>query len=85
MQQRKMKVVGFYHSGIDDYDKQFVFVDIKNLQQLNNNPNQVEGFGIYLKQNSNAQQTSDQIQAILPKNWVATTIDNYYPQIFDWI
>ena len=37
-------------------------------------------------QNStNAQQTSDQIQAILPKNWVATTIDNYYPQIFDWI
>jgi len=85
VQQRKMKVVGFYHSGIEDYDKQFVFVDIKSLQQLNNATNQVEGFGISLKQNENAQKTSDQIQAILPKNWVATTIDNYYPQIFDWI
>ena len=41
VQQRKLKVVGIYHSGIEDYDKQFILVDIKLLQQLNNHFNQI--------------------------------------------
>lgn len=84
VQQRKLKVVGIYHSGIEEYDNQFVLVDIKLLQQLNNNK-LVEGYSIVLNENVPIEATSEAIQKILPNNWVATSIKNYYPQIFDWI
>jgi len=84
VQQRKLKVVGIYHSGIEEYDNQFVLVDIKLLQQLNNNE-LVEGYSIVLKENAPIEATTAELQKILPENWVATSIKNYYPQIFDWI
>jgi lipoprotein-releasing system permease protein len=85
VQQRKLKVVGIYHSGIDDYDKQFILVDLKLLQQLSNNFNRIEGYSVQLTKGANIEQINTQIQHKMPTNWVATTIQNYYPQIFDWI
>jgi lipoprotein-releasing system permease protein len=84
VQQRKLKVVGIYHSGIEEYDNQFVLVDIKLLQQLNNNE-LVEGYSIVLNEDAPIEATTDALQKIMPENWVATSIKNYYPQIFDWI
>lgn len=84
VQQRKLKVVGIYHSGIEEYDNQFVLVDILLLQQLNNNE-LVEGYSIDLNENASIENTTTALQKIMPENWVATSIKNYYPQIFDWI
>jgi lipoprotein-releasing system permease protein len=84
VQQRKLKVVGIYHSGIEEYDNQFVLVDIKLLQQLNNNE-LVEGYSIVLNENASIETTTAALQKIIPENWVATSIKDYYPQIFDWI
>ena len=85
VQQRKMKVIGWYHSGIEEYDRQFVMTDIKLLQQLNQTNNQIDGYIIRLKDNETMTAATDEIQAELPKNLVATSITDYYPQIFDWI
>jgi lipoprotein-releasing system permease protein len=85
IQQRKMKVIGWYHSGIEDYDRQFVLTDIKILQQLNQKDLQIDGYTIRLKDNEAITAVTDEIQAELPKNLVATSITDYYPQIFDWI
>jgi lipoprotein-releasing system permease protein len=85
VQQRKLKLVGLYHSGIDDYDKQFVIVDMKLIQQLNQNNQQIEGYAITLKKDWNKDVAVNLIQKSLPANTVASTIDDYYPQIFDWI
>jgi len=85
VQQRKMKVIGWYHSGIEEYDRQFVMTDIKLLQQLNQSNNQIDGYTIRLKDNETMTAAIDEIQAELPKNLVATSITDYYPQIFDWI
>jgi lipoprotein-releasing system permease protein len=85
VQQRKMKVIGWYHSGIEEYDRQFVMTDIKLLQQLNQTNNQIDGYTIRLKDNETMTAATDEIQTELPKNLVATSITDYYPQIFDWI
>ena len=85
VQQRKMKVIGWYHSGIEEYDRQFVMTDIKMLQQLNQNDHQVDGYAVKLINDQKMDNVADEIQADLPKNLVATNITDYYPQIFDWI
>ena len=85
VQQRKFKVVGLYHSGIQDYDQQFVMIDIKSLQQLQNNFSNIDGYTVTLNDALHIDEQKNKIQAQLPHNWVSTTIPNYYPQIFDWI
>jgi lipoprotein-releasing system permease protein len=85
VQQRKMKVVGWYHSGIEEYDRQFVMTDLHVLQQLNQNFQQVDGYTIKVKDEKSVDLVLDEIQKELPKNLVATSITDYYPQIFDWI
>lgn len=85
VQQRKMKVIGWYHSGIEEYDRQFVMTDIKMLQQLNQNYNQVDGYTVQLINDQKMDNVANDIQATLPQNLVATNITDYYPQIFDWI
>lgn len=85
VQQRKMKVIGWYHSGIEEYDRQFVMTDLHVLQQLNQNFQQVDGYTIKIKDEKSVDLVLDEIQKELPKNLVATSITDYYPQIFDWI
>ena len=85
VQQRKMTVTGFYHTGIEEYDRQFVVVDIKMLQQLNGDNQKIDGYTLKIKDANNAQAITDTIQKQLPNNWVANTVKDYYPQIFDWI
>ena len=83
--QRKMKVIGFYHSGIEEYDRQFVIVDIKTIQKLLNNYAQIEGFAVGLKKDMPVDLVNAGLLHKMPKNCVATPINEYYPQIFDWI
>jgi lipoprotein-releasing system permease protein len=83
--QRKMKVICFYHSGIEEYDRQFVIVDIKTVQKLLNNYTQIEGYAVGLKKDIPINKVTDGLLHKIPKNWVATPIHEYYPQIFDWI
>lgn len=85
VQQRKFKVVGFYHSGIQDYDQQYIIMDIKSLQQLKNDYSGIDGYKVTLINAENIDAQKELIQNQLPDNWVSTTIPNYYPQIFDWI
>lgn len=85
LRQRKMKVVGFYHSGIEEYDRQFVMIDIHQLQNFQVNKNNIEGYSLFLKNMNQIELVNNELQQKIPKNWVATKIIDYYPQIFDWI
>ncbi len=85
VQQRKMKVTGLYHTGIEEYDRQFVFADIYLIQQLNQNSQQIEGYEVFLNEGIDVAYATNEIQKNLPENLVATSISDYYPQIFDWI
>ena len=82
---RKLKLVGLFHTGIEDYDLQNVFVDLKLLQQLNETPNAITGYQIMLNDISSIPESIPEIQSLLPPNWVVSATSSIYPQLFDWI
>ena len=85
VQERKLTVVGLFHSGIEEYDLKNVFVDIQLLQQMIQAPIAITGYQINVKDLSKIAETQNQIQSVLPDNWVSNTSTNLYPQLFDWI
>jgi lipoprotein-releasing system permease protein len=85
VQERKLMVVGLFHSGIEEYDLKNVFVDIQLLQQMIQTPAAISGYQINLKDLSKIVETQNEIQSILPDNWVNSASANLYPQLFDWI
>ena len=85
VQERRLSVVGLFHSGIEEYDLKNVFVDIQLLQQMIQVPAAVTGYQINLKDLSKIAETQNEIQSILPENWVNSASANLYPQLFDWI
>ena len=85
VQERKLNVVGLFHSGIEAYDLKNVFIDIHLLQQLIQAPNAITGYQINVKDLNTIAQTQIDIQSILPENWVASASADLYPQLFDWI
>jgi lipoprotein-releasing system permease protein len=85
VQERKLTVVGLFHSGIEEYDLKNVYVDIQLLQQMIQAPSAITGYQINLKDLSKIAETQNEIQSILPDNWVNSASANLYPQLFDWI
>jgi lipoprotein-releasing system permease protein len=85
VQERKLIVVGLFHSGIEEYDLKNVFVDIHLLQQMIQSPAAITGYQINLKDLSKIAETQNEIQSVLPENWVNSASANLYPQLFDWI
>jgi lipoprotein-releasing system permease protein len=85
VQERKLRVVGLFHSGIEEYDLKNVFVDIQLLQQMIQTPAAISVYQISLKDLSKITETQNEIQSILPDNWVTSASANLYPQLFDWI
>ena len=85
VQERRLRVVGLFHSGIEAYDLKNVFVDIQLLQQLIQAPNAITGYQVNVNDLSTIAQTQIDIQSILTENWVASASADMYPQLFDWI
>jgi len=85
VQERRLSVVGLFHSGIEEYDLKNVFVDIQLLQQMTLAPSAITGYQMNVQDLSKIAQTQMDIQSNLPENWVASASADLYPQLFDWI
>jgi lipoprotein-releasing system permease protein len=85
VQERRLSVVGLFHSGIEAYDLKNVFVDIHLLQQMTLAPTAISGYQMNVQDLSTIAQTQMDIQSNLPENWVASASADLYPQLFDWI
>ncbi|MEI8142313.1 MAG: ABC transporter permease [Chitinophagia bacterium] len=85
VQERKLIVVGLFHSGIEEYDLKNVFVDVHLLQQMIQAPTAITGYQIHVKDLNKIAESQNQIQSILPDNWVCSASTDLYPQLFDWI
>jgi len=83
---RKLKVVGIYKTGIEEYDKLYVIADIRLIQKINNwNSNQIGGYELFLDNYKTLQSTNNHILDELPTEWISKTTKEIYPNIFDWL
>jgi lipoprotein-releasing system permease protein len=83
---RKLVVVGFYHTGIDEYDKLFMIADINLIRRINNwESNQIGGYEVFVDQYQQLDTISSGLSNALPSEWMSKSIKEIYPNIFDWL
>lgn len=79
-------VKGIYHTGLDEFDRVVVFVDIAQIQNLNFwTYKQVGGFEITCKDFENVKENEEAINKIIGQDLEATSIRKTNSAIFDWL
>ena len=83
---RLMEVAGLFKTGIEDYDKLLAIADIRLLQRLNNwNQDEIGGYEVFVDDYHQMQAVSDSIAQKLPPTWNSQSIQEVYPNTFDWL
>lgn len=90
---RKLIVGGIYNSGLEEFDKQFVIIDIKHVQKINYwNTDQVSGFEVatddFKRINDVKENIMRHLGLAITEDGTALTVQSIkerYPQEFDWL
>jgi lipoprotein-releasing system permease protein len=85
--QRRFRVSGIYRTGLEEYDRKFALVDIRQIQRLLNwREDQVSGFEVFIDHIDDLDLLSEYIYfEELPSDLYAESIRNKLPEIFDWL
>lgn len=83
---RAFEIVGIYNSGFKELDEKFVMGDIRHVQRLNKwNEDQVGNFEVFLDDFKQIQTKGIEIYENIPSDLDATTVEQKYVSIFEWI
>jgi len=83
---RKFRVRGIYNTGLEEYDKLFALVDLRQIQRLNRwDSTQVGGFEVFLDDVNRMDEINDKIYYMIGQDLNSMTIRQLQPNIFDWL
>jgi lipoprotein-releasing system permease protein len=83
---RKLKIVGIFDTGMGELDQLYAFVDIKQVQKLNNwQSNEISGYEIGLNQFADISNQRMELANITPYNMGLNSIVDMYPALFEWL
>ncbi|GAO43463.1 ABC transporter permease [Flavihumibacter petaseus] len=83
---RKLMISGLYKTGIEEYDKLIALGDLRLVQRMNNwPPDQIGGYEVFAKDFHDVPRLNEKIFDLLPPMWINRSIEEIYPNIFDWL
>ena len=90
---RRFIISGIYETSLEEFDKIYVFCDIKHIKKLNGwKGDQVSGFEVFIRNfdhlDEMTQEIRDAIGYKMNENEIKVKVTNIrikYPQIFDWL
>ena len=83
---RKMVITGIYNTGLGEFDKLYGFCDIQVVRKLNGwDENQAGGVEVILTDGIKNQSKIKEIHSKAGFSYQATSIEELYPQIFNWL
>lgn len=83
---RKLKVVGIYETGLEEFDKSFIIGDLALIQKINDWNNHTVGhLEIFVKDFDKLEHVYDLVLEQIDTTQQAVKVTEMYPQIFDWL
>ncbi|NVO18176.1 MAG: ABC transporter permease [Bacteroidetes bacterium] len=83
---RKFIISGIYNTGLEEFDKLYIFGDIKQIQKLNGwDSTQVSGFEVLVDRFDELKAITADIYKEIGYDMDARSIREMYPQLFDWL
>ena len=84
---RRMKICGIYKTGLEEYDKRFALVDIRQVQKLLGwSEDEVGGFEVFIDNIDDLDVFRYYLtEEVLPLKLFAESIRYKFPGIFDWL
>jgi len=83
---RRFHIAGIYNTGLEEFDKLYMFCDIGQIQKLNDwDKSQIGGYEIAINNFDNVDYVGEEVYHLVPSELNARTIKEIYPQIFDWL
>lgn len=84
---RRVVVKGIYHTGLDEVDRNFALCDIRLVQRLSGwSATDISGYQMNLTRPQDASKIADELyEKVLELPLRGYTLDERYPQIFDWL
>ncbi|MES2568245.1 MAG: FtsX-like permease family protein [Bacteroidota bacterium] len=79
-------VKGIFNTGFSDFDKNLVFVDLKQIQKLNYwNENEVAGYEVYLNNFELLEPSLENLNDVVGYNYTVTSVKQLQSAIFSWL
>ncbi len=83
---RNFNIVGIYETGLEEFDKLYVFCDIGHIRKLNDwDENQLGALEVNVNNMRDLNRIGDEVYNAAGMSLDARTIREIYPQIFDWL
>ncbi|MGB3618674.1 MAG: FtsX-like permease family protein [Catalinimonas sp.] len=83
---RRLRVVGVYETGLEEFDETHVLTDLRTLQALNGwEDTSVGGLELFVADFDRLEATADRVFDAMDYDLSLTRITDRYPQLFDWL
>ncbi len=83
---RRLKIEGIYNTGLEEFDKLFILVDIRHIQRLNNwSADQIGGYEVFVGNVEDIAALEKKVDKAADPFWDVQTIQQIIPSVFDWL